>query len=300
MVYVTIVIFIIAIIFFTRFVAIKKEVRNMATQVRMYTSRKTDKKIDMSLFDHDLEQLGSELNKLIDLYVEEKQKRIRFEKEQKRTIANMSHDFRTPLTSIIGYIQMASKDDVSEQERKELLETARRRAKTLEKLLNDFFELSLIESSDYPFRSEKLNVTKVTVDVLMSFYDRFQEKGKEATIDITDEEIFIIADESAVIRVMENLLTNALIHSDGNIIIVLEADENIVRFVVTNDAYSLTEQDVERLFDRFFIGDASRSRESTGLGLSIAKSLMEKMNGNLSAQLQSGQLSVRCEWRRCL
>lgn len=298
MFFVALIIFVITLFFISRFYSLKKEIRKMTSQLYEYTTRKTNKKINMSLFDRDLEHLGLELNKLIDLYVAENRKRVLFEEEQKRAIANMSHDLRTPLTSIIGYIQMAERDDVSEEERKELLETAKKRAKRLEMLLNDFFELSIIESTDHPLKLERLSLTKMTTDVLIGFYDRFQENKLEPSINMPDKDVIIIADESAVIRVMENLLTNAIHHSDGNIKIVLEEDETTASFIVKNDAFSLTDQDVERMFDRFFMADVSRSGKSTGLGLSISKSLMEKMNGTITANLVDGQLSIRCRWRK--
>ncbi|MDA3129420.1 sensor histidine kinase [Aliibacillus thermotolerans] len=281
----------------TRFIALKKEVKKITKQLQNYNDRKTNKKIDMTLFDQEMEKLGQELNTLIDLHVAENRKRLHFENEQKKAIANMSHDLRTPLTSIIGYIQMANNDDVTDRERKDLLTTASERAKRLERLLNDFFELSMIESVDYTLESERINLKKITVDVLMSFYDLFQEKHLEPTIHLSENDVFIFADESAVIRVIENLLSNALTHSDGNIMIKLNEEESTVQLIVKNDAFSLTEQDVERMFDRFFMADLSRSGKSSGLGLSIVKSLMEKMNGTITGDLKDGQLSIVCEWK---
>ena len=133
----------------TRLFALKKEVKKISKQLEKYNDRKTNKKIEMALFDKNMEKLGLEINKLIDLYVAENRKRIRYENEQKQAIANMSHDLRTPLTSILGYIQMAEEEDVTADERKELLSIANKRAKRLETLLKDFFELSIIESTDH-------------------------------------------------------------------------------------------------------------------------------------------------------
>ncbi|WP_328150404.1 HAMP domain-containing sensor histidine kinase [Oceanobacillus caeni] len=250
----------------------------------------------MALLDKDVESLGLEINKLIDLYMSENRKRVRFEREQKQAIANISHDLRTPLTSILGYIQMAEEDDVTAAERKELLSIANKRAKRLEMLLKDFFELSIIESTDHQLKSERINLRSITIDVLMSFYDRFYERNMEPTIHIPESDVFIMADESAVTRVIENLISNAISHSDGNIIISLEERDFMVALVVKNDAHSLTEQDVDFMFDRFYRADQSRSGKSTGLGLSIVKSFMEKMNGTIMGQLSDGQLSIVCEW----
>src|SRR5690625_1658984 len=296
MFYVAIIIFLVTVFLLTRLYVLKKELKNVMRQLQSYNNRTTNKKIDMALFDKDIENIGLEINKLIDLYVVENSKRVRFENEQRQTIANMSHDLRTPLTSILGYIQMAEEDDVTSDEKKELLSIANKRAKRLETLINHFFELSIIESSDHQLKSERFNLKNVTIDVLMSFYDRFHENQIKPTIQLPENDVFIIADESAVTRVIENLFSNAITHSDGNFIISLDKENSMAKLIVKNDAHFLIEQDVDLIFDRFYRADQSRSGNSTGLGLAIVKSLMEKMNGTIIGKLNGGQLSMICEW----
>lgn len=297
MLYVVIIISLVTVSLLTRLFALKKEVKKISKQLQIYNNRKTNKKIDMALIDKDIEDLSSEINKLINLYVTEYRKRIRFEDEQKQAVANMSHDLRTPLTSILGYIQMAEADDVTDVEKKELLSIAYDRAKMLETLLKDFFELSVMESTDYQLKSERINIRDVAVDVLMSFYDRFNEKNIKPIIHIPEHDVIIISDESAVMRVIENLVSNAIAYTDGKIIISLEEKDLKIRLYVKNDAHSLTDKDVDRMFDRFYMADQSRSGKSTGLGLSIVKSFMDKMNGKIMGHLNDGQLSIVCEWK---
>lgn len=297
MIFIVITLVIITFIALTRLFSFKNEVRKIVRQLQLYNNRKTNKKIDITLIDQDIEHLGVEVNRLIDLYVMENRKRVLFEKEQRQTVANMSHDLRTPLTSIIGYIQIANNENLSEVEKEELLAIAFDRAKRLERLLNDFFELSVLESTDYELKLQRINLTKLLTEVLVSFYDRFQEKRLEPTIEGLENNVTIFADHSAVTRVIENLLSNTLKHADGNIMIRLEEQNGVASLMITNDALSLTEQDVQHMFDRFYMADQSRSGKSTGLGLSIVKSLMEKMNGSISSKLNDGQLSIICEWK---
>lgn len=296
MLVVTIIILCVTIYLLSRFIAFKKEVKKLTKQLQIYRNRKTNKKIDLALFDQDIENLAFEMNKLIDLYMNEYRKRVHFENEQQQAIANMSHDLRTPLTSILGYIQMAESNNATDLEKKEWLTTAKNRAKRLEALLNDFFELSIIESKDHLLETKTINLRNLTIDILMSFYDRFSEKGMEPILHLPKQDIFIISDEIAVTRVMENLISNAITHSDGTIMISLEEKESNVRLLVINDAPSLTDKDIERMFDRFYMADQSRSGKNTGLGLSIAKALMKKMNGTISGRLDQDQLSIICEW----
>lgn|SRR5690625_3379027 len=297
MLYITIIIFSVTVFLFTRLFAFKKEVKKMRMQLKNYNNRMTNKKIGMALLDKNIENLALEINRLIDLYVTENRKRIHFEQEQQQAIANISHDLRTPLTSILGYIQMAEATDIPDEERKELLTIAKSRAKRLETLLNDFFDLSVIESADHHLTSDQINIRNVAIDVLINFYDRFNEKNMEPIIHMPEHDVIIISDESAVTRVIENLISNAITHSDGNIIISLEEKDSKARLTVKNDTHSLTEKDVKRMFDRFYMADQSRLGNSTGLGLSIVKSFMEKMNGKIIGQLNDGQLSIVCEWR---
>lgn len=292
-----IIIFIMAIFFSTRLYYLKQELKKIGKQLQSYNQQGTNKKIDMALLDGSIENLGVEINQLIDLHVKEKRERIRVENELKQTIANMSHDLRTPLTSILGYIQMAESDDVSESERKEYISIAKKRAKRLEVLLSDFFELSVIESIDYQLKFEIINIKHIVTDVLMSFYDRFNEEKMEPTINMPENDIYVYSDKSAVTRIIENLVSNSLKHSDGSIMISLEEKDSRARLIVKNDAHSLTEKEAEYIFDRFYMADKSRTGKNTGLGLSIVKSLMDKMNGTITGHLHDEKLSIICEWQ---
>ncbi|MGN8646757.1 sensor histidine kinase [Gracilibacillus sp. HCP3S3_G5_1] len=295
--YLLIIVSLVVVFLFTRLFSLKKEVKKIGRQLQDYNNQSTNKKIDLALLDQHIENLGTEINHLIDLHVKEKRERIRFENELKQTIANMSHDLRTPLTSIIGYIQMAESNEIPDEERKEYIVIAKNRAKRLEALLNDFFELSVIESADYKLIVEKVNMKNLAIDVLISFFDRFNDKNMEPTFNMPDRDVFIMADKSAVARVIENLVANAVKHSSGHVVISLEEKKSGVIFLVQNEANTLTEHDVEFLFDRFYVADQSRTGKSTGLGLSIVKSLMDKMNGSITGELKDGQLKIICEWQ---
>jgi len=298
MVFILLTLFIVVtMILVTRLFSLKKEVKKITKQLQNYNTQQINKKVDMALIDEDIENLGLEINKLIDLYVAEYRNRVHFEDEQRQAIANMSHDLRTPLTSVLGYIQMAEATDIPNDEKKELLLIAKNRAKRLEALLKDFFEVSVIETTDHHLKSERINLRNVAIDVLMTFYDRFDEKKMEPNIQIPEYDIIIISDKSAVTRVIENLISNTIMHSEGNIVIRLEEKGSMARLVIKNDAHTLTETDVNQMFDRFYMADQSRLGNSTGLGLSIAKSFMKKMNGTITGQLNKGQLSIVCEWK---
>ncbi|MBS5429578.1 MAG: HAMP domain-containing histidine kinase [Lachnospiraceae bacterium] len=274
----------------------KKELKNILNQLKNYNIRKTEKKIDITLLDKDIEKMTIEINNLIDLHALSNIEKKSAERELKQAIANISHDLRTPLTSILGYIQLIEKPEVTDEERKEYLAIAKDRAKRLQILLNDFFELSVIESVDHSLKLGKLGLNSIVEEIVINLYDKFNEQQIVPSIKIPQEQMNIIGDESAIKRVIENLVINAIRYSDGNVSITLERNNTKINLTISNDVKDITEKDVELFFNRFYTADQTRSGKGTGLGLSIAKALMDKMNGKLSAELKDSWLYVKCSW----
>lgn len=296
MIYLVIISSILAFVFLSHLLFIKKELKNILNQLKNYNIRKTEKKIDITLLDKDIEKMTIEINNLIDLHALSNIEKKSAERELKQAIANISHDLRTPLTSILGYIQLIEKPEVTDEERKEYLAIAKDRAKRLQILLNDFFELSVIESVDHSLKLGKLGLNSIVEEIVINLYDKFNEQQIVPSIKIPQEQMNIIGDESAIKRVIENLVINAIRYSDGNVSITLERNNTKINLTISNDVKDITEKDVELFFNRFYTADQTRSGKGTGLGLSIAKALMDKMNGKLSAELKDSWLYVKCSW----
>lgn len=296
MIYLVIISSILAFIFLSHLLFIKKELKNILNQLKNYNIRKTEKKIDVTLLDKDIEKMTIEINNLIDLHALSNIEKKSAERELKQAIANISHDLRTPLTSILGYIQLIEKPEVTDEERKEYLAIAKDRAKRLQILLNDFFELSVIESVDHSLKLGKLGLNSIVEEIVINLYDKFNEQQIVPSIKIPQEQMNIIGDESAIKRVIENLVINAIRYSDGNVSITLERNNTKINLTISNDVKDITEKDVGLFFNRFYTADQTRSGKGTGLGLSIAKALMDKMNGKLSAELKDSWLYVKCSW----
>jgi len=280
-----------------RFILLKKEIQSVTEQLLERHQHKADTKINLAFYDKDFEKLAKEINVQIDETKVANAQKMRTEKELKQVISNISHDIRTPLTSILGYIQFLEDDNVSSEIRKEYIRIVKNGASRLRVLLEDFFELSVIESADYPIKIESIQLNDLVREVLVGFYEEFNQKHIEPTINISEDDIRVKADSSAVKRVIENLVTNALKHSTGNVIITLESNPPFARFTISNTAPKLKKEDIFHLFDRFYKADQARKGKGTGLGLSIAKGLMEKMNGSLSAEFKGNELFMKCEWK---
>jgi signal transduction histidine kinase len=296
MVVVSIISVVLALLFLTRLLLVQKEIRRLSAQLGSYNSRHTDKKVDIALIHKDIEELAGEVNRLIDLRVQENIDKRRVEHELKQAIANISHDLRTPLTSVLGYIQLLDSDELSNEDKKSYFAVTKNRTKQLQSLLTDFFELSVIDSTDYELTLERLKLNNLVREILLSYYEMFRERQIEPIIQIADEAMMVNADAKAVTRVIENLIVNAIRHSIGNVAVTLEQHQSSAVLTISNDTERLTETDVSHFFDRFYKGDQTRSGTNTGLGLSIAQGLMLKMNGEISAELIDNRLYMKCKW----
>lgn len=294
-----IILFIIFIIIFSVVMCIKlfsykSQIRDITNQIREFKERKTNKKINTEIADKDIEELACEVNEYLELYKRNEQEKIIFENTLKQGIANMSHDLRTPLTSIIGYLKLLQNDEI---DKKEALDILKNKTNKLKVLINDFFELASIENEDYELDMRKVNLTNVVRDEILSFYEAFKNKGLEPKINISDKSIFIMSDKDRLERIIDNLFSNTLKYAEKDIEINLKEYNDKVILKISNICTSIDEKDVLQMFDRFYMADKVRKGQGTGLGLSIAKSLMEKMDGIITSKFEQNRVSIICQWK---
>lgn len=234
-----------------------------------------NKKLRISLSNKQIEKLAGIINEKN--YLEQKTKiRMMQEKEQlKHSIANISHDLRTPLTSIQGYLTLL-KDCEDQEEREHYFSVIQAKTDYLTELLQIFYDLSLIESDDYILEIEKLDVNRIVTDCLIDKYNELKELTP--TIKIEDVPVWITGNAVVCKRIIENLAANAIRYSDGYIEFVIDADGI---FTVKNTTSELQNIDVNILFQKFYTVDTSRSNGNTGLGLYIVKELLDKIEGGI-------------------
>ena len=177
------------------------------------------------------------------------------------------------------------------------MEVAERRAKTLETMINGFFELSMIETPQYPLAIETVDFTAVLAQHLAERYERFRSGGITPEVDIPAEAVKVFADFNALNRIIANLLGNVLQHANGRVSIRLHKDGKTATLEISNSAENLSSEDVDKLFDRFYTADKVRNGASSGLGLPIVKALVEKMGGTVTAGLAEGILAIRLTLR---
>lgn len=272
----------------------KREVKHISNQI--YENKDEYINIRTNSVGNDIEELVIRINSLYDENQNIKSKNKSIEEELRRSIANISHDLRTPLTSIMGYMQLLKSDNCTEEEKKEFIKIIERRTKNLQSLISSFYDLSRLESNEYKFNLKKVNLNKVLCDNIATYYNDFIKENIEPIIEIEEGNTEIISDEMAINRVFSNLIGNMLKHGNGEIKIRLKEEEKFIVSEFINDAPDLEEEDLKRLFERFYTADKSRSDKNTGLGLSITKAFVEELGNKINAELENGKLKIKIKW----
>lgn len=275
---------------------IKKEIKNVTNQLNNYNIDNTRKKIDISLFDKDIEYLATSINNHIDIHRESIIKQKKAEDELKMAIANISHDIRIPLTSILGYIQMSKRNNMNDDKRLECMDIAESKAKLLKSILEDFFSLSIIQSPEYNIDIEYVNLNNILCESISTFYEELN--NRDLNINIEDKNMIVLGNKGEINRIIENLIANLIKYSKGDeeISLVRKDDEAIL--TISNKVNNVDDKDIKLFFDRFYKQDISReNNNSSGLGLSIVKTLIEKMGGNIKVELTDNRIYLICVWK---
>lgn len=274
-----------------RTAVMRREIRSMSRQLEDLSSGRTEKKISLTLVDARLNELATQINENMEL---QKQLRIDARKSEQRlkdSIAGVSHDLRTPLTAIIGYIQMLERSGLSgEQQEKAMV--ILKKANAMRELVESFFELSVMESGQPELAEEPVNFTNIVSEAVVDFIPRFEAAELKPDVDLGDKSLYMAGDTTALRRIVQNLLSNALKYTAGRVEVTLEESAGKIILTVANEVRPDTPPDMERLFERFYTADDSRNSGSAGLGLYIVKLLAEKMQGAVSASLENKTLSI--------
>ena len=260
-----------------------KEIKN-AFADRLMTE--TNTLIDISSNDKYMRELAASINIQLRKLREERHFFIEGNAELKNAVTNISHDLRTPLTAICGYLDLLEQEEKSTTIER-YIEIIRNRADLLTELIEELFRSSVIISGERLVVREPIAINGILEESIAAFYTTLNKRGIVPNIKITQAKIVRSLDRSSLIRVFSNLLNNAIKYSDGDLDITLTDSGEVI---FANTASRLNEVQVGKLFDRFYTVEAAR--KSTGLGLAIARTLIEQMNGTISAKYENGRLSI--------
>lgn len=241
-------------------------------------------------------ELADTLNEFISLRQKEKNEFQSKERIISETYTNLSHDIRTPLTSLDGYFQLLEdSSDYSEQKR--YIEIIQERISSLKDMLEELFMFTKLKSDEYSLELSRVCLNKIVKNTVFSYYDEWTKRGIAPEIKLPDSLVFIDGNEQALRRILQNVIKNGLDHGKNNISICLSLAGGEARLCVKNEVDNAKDIDVSKVFDRFYKADYARSKTSSGLGLSIAKELACRMNGSLTAYLDGNDFCIEAVFK---
>lgn len=270
---------------------LKTAIKSIGKQLENISEGKTEKKIDISLLDKDVEYLAGNINRNIDYQRQLMIDVLRNEQKLKDSIANISHDLRTPLTSIMGYLQLLEKSELSVSQR-EKISILKKKSEMLQNLITSFFEITIIENDNVHINLEDINMNNFLSDVLLQNIVAFKDADINPIFDLPKTSIFVHGDKMILQRIVQNLISNIIKYGGSYVEISLKQKEH-VELSFANKVENPEKIDVNLLFEKFYTGDKSRSSGSTGLGLSIVKLLAEKINAKAVAEIDKNILTIK-------
>ena len=280
--------FIIILVMLVQRIQMHKAIKRITQTTKVIQKGNINMRYRVPTTQNEIQNLGGELNRMMDYFQNIFGRTAFLEEERKQMIANISHDLRTPLTSLLGYMEALQNDrDLTIQEKEEFLAIAVTKGDSLMKLLQDFFELARLEANDSRPEIEKINLTDIIQETLVSFYPQFEKISITPAIEIPDKPLFVLGDKEYIKRICNNLLSNALRYgTDGNEIgVKVRNENNFVWVEVWDKGKGISENDLPKIFDRLYTGQVSRSTtlQGTGLGLTITKDLVGQLGGTIKA-----------------
>lgn len=270
--------------------ALKGELCKVKAELGRSREQSYNRQITVSLFDRDLSNMVVELNDNLDY-----QKRLKLQAEQaeeqlKKSISDISHDLRTPLTVINGNLQMLYKEEISKKGQ-EYLQICLEKSEALKTMINDFFELSVLESDHTPLELKQVDVTSVLMQFLVDNEAVIRANGLTPEINIPEKAVWILANEQMLVRMLGNLLNNVIKYAKDTFMTELVCmEDNRCRITFANALQESSKPNVEQIFERTYRGDQARHEPGAGLGLYIVKLLAGRQGAEVQARQENEML----------
>lgn len=265
-------------------ILIINEANNISKSLEFLSNNKTQMRINTSFRIKAFNDLSQNINNFLDSFHKKEEAYILNEKNLQSTITGLSHDIRTPLTSLDGYLQLLAKSEDPE-DKKKYLSVMENRIKSLNKILDQLFTFVKLQEEEYKLDLERVNIKKIALETLLNYYEDFIFRDIEPQINFSDNDIFMNGNKDALERIFQNIYKNILEHGANPLTISLGEKDGKVIFVSENKIKNGEKISEENIFKEFYKADSSRNRSSTGLGLSISKGLVEKLGGEIKAKV---------------
>ena len=266
--------------------SMRRAARDMVRELSEKLSEDTNTLISLSTADGEMRRLAAALNRELRSLRAARLRYRQGDRELKDAVTNVSHDIRTPLTAICGYLELLEREDLSPDARR-YLDCISQRTEAMKSLTEELFRYSVVLSTEEELNPESVDLNAAVEEAAAGFYAALTARGISPEISLPEARVIRTLDRAALSRVLSNLFSNALKYSDGDLTVTLTPAGDVA---FSNAAAGLDPVQVGRLFDRFFSLDTARN--ATGLGLAIARTLAERMGGAVDAAYEKGRLTV--------
>ena len=282
--------FVILCVLLWKYISLKRNIRRFSRELEKLKDDDYRQPVKVTNFDKDLVELAVKVNEHTDI-----QRSLANEYEQKKkqlgtVISGISHDFRTPLTASLGYLQMIEKSGELSEKNAEYLTVAMQKNKYLKELSDEFFEVTKTENGNEELRIEEVNLSNILTESVLEQHGWISERNIAAEFDIADG-IIVRSDMHCLMRILSNLMSNAEKYTSDSFSVYLDRDDKQVTFRVCNTLADSSNVDVSRVFEPFYRMDA-RTSGGSGLGLYVVKLLCDRLGWTVTAQLSDNIFSV--------
>lgn len=274
-----------------RHILLRRELARMADAMAETHDRRDTRQLTIGTQQREVARLAVAINTLYDDVDADRAANRTAIDEVRQSMTNISHDLRTPLTSVLGYLKLLRKEGNAPEQNEHYLDVAYTKAEALNRLVGGLFELARLESGGYTFEPKRLDAAALLAEELAGAYTQLEERGLLPEVELAEGGLFIVGDGDALRRVFANLLQNMVKHGAAPMRVYGGGEDGRAVFRFSNPAPALTQADAAQLFDRFFTADRMRSGKDTGLGLAIVQEFTRQMNGTATAQLADGTLT---------
>ena len=270
-------------------ITMKSSIRNIRRELAKTKEENYNRQIRTTLNDRDVEKLAVEINENLDYQKNLKLESAESRRQLEKSISDIAHDLRTPLTVVKGNLQMMRNENLSDKGR-EYLDISFKKADTLKEMVDEFFEMSVLESDQNALELRKIDVPVFLSEFIIENEALIREKNLTPNISLPEKSIYIKADSKSLSRVFSNIFGNIYKYAKGGFDAGVEVADGSCVITIANEVSNPEEIDINRIFDRTYRADKARTAGGAGLGLYIAKLLVEKQKGSIEAKLEADKL----------
>ena len=274
---------------FFRIRRVKKQIAEMADALNDVKNGNGNRRI-LSAANELTAPIAYEINEIVVSYENRLSVVRQAEETNRQLMTSLSHDVRTPLTTLLGYLDAAHKGIVAGNEREDYIETARRKAHELKEYIDVLFDWFKLNSNEFALEPESVEAAELTRNILIDWIPVFEDRQLDYSIDISEQPVRVRLDTDGYMRILNNIIQNVIAHSHADRIeISLSKQGGNMKLLLADNGVGIEKEDLKHIFERLYKCDKGRSEKGSGLGLSIVHQLVEKMGGSITAESQPGK-----------